>query len=218
MFASLGRRLPRLGRVPRLCLAGACLLLALVSALGAKRPASSAPKASETVAVLVAARDLPAGHTLVAADVRVVRWPARLRPDNARGTPAAVVGRRLAGPVHAEEPITTTRLVGRELITGLAADQVATPVRLDDARAADVVHAGDHVEILETPRPAEFPDGTPAAHPAKVDIVARQALVLAVLPGTDEGAELVVATDRPTAVRISRDSPTQMFTVIVEPP
>src|SRR5579862_2422378 len=76
MFGSLRHRLPRLGRAPRLCLAGACLLLALLSATGAKHGPAPAP----SVAVLVAARDLPAGHTLARSDVAVGRWPPDLRP------------------------------------------------------------------------------------------------------------------------------------------
>ncbi|HET8583909.1 MAG TPA: SAF domain-containing protein [Jatrophihabitans sp.] len=214
MFGSLRHRLPRLGRVPRLCLAGACLLLALLSATGSKHGPAPAP----SVAVLVAARDLPAGHTLARSDVAVGRWPPELRPAGARAAPAEVVGQRLAGPVRVREPITTSRLVGRDLAAGLGAGQVAVPVPLDDPHAADVVHAGDRVQLLETPRPADAGVATPAAA-SRVAVVASGALVLAVLPVSgDAGTELVVAADRATAVRITRDRPSQMFAVIVDPP
>jgi hypothetical protein len=40
-----------------------------------------------------------------------------------------------------------------------------------------------------------------------------------VLPATDQaGAELVLAVDRATAVRITRDSSNHVFTAVVAPP
>src|SRR5579875_2710958 len=155
MFASM--RLGRFGRWPRLLLAGACLLLALLSATGAARHSSAAP----TARVVVAARDLPAGATLTARDLAVARWPAELRPSGARGDPSALVGRRLAGPVTAREPLTPQRLVGNALTRGLAADLVAAPVVLDDPHAADLVRPGDRVTVLATPRVPDVPDVTP---------------------------------------------------------
>jgi hypothetical protein len=49
--------------------------------------------------------------------------------------------------------------------------------------------------------------------------VAEHVLVLAVLPGADDAAaEVVLAVDESTAVRITRDRPAQMFTLVVDPP
>src|SRR6478609_2215197 len=108
MFRSLRARLPRIGRVPRLLIAGCCLLMALASAVGTKHQ----KPAADGVPTVVAARDLPAGHVLTRADLRVARLSARLRPIGARGDPAAFVRGRIAGPVRAREVITATRLVG----------------------------------------------------------------------------------------------------------
>src|ERR1700712_584737 len=95
-------RLPRIGRWPRLCAAGLCAVLAVSSALGARRGAA----ARAATPVVVAVRALPAGHVVAAADVAVGHWPARVRPGTARADPDDVIGRRLAGPVAAREPVT----------------------------------------------------------------------------------------------------------------
>jgi pilus assembly protein CpaB len=215
MPGSLRRRLPRIGRVPRLLAAGVCLLLALASAAGSadqrRRPATSVP-------VVVAARDLPAGATLTAKDLTVARWPPGTVPAGAQPEPAAFLGRRAAGPVVAREPITATRLVGAALTRGLPAGTVAAPVVLDDPHAADVVHAGDRVTVLETPRPDDAGLSASAA-PARVGTVATRVRALAVLPAAADGpGEVIVAVDESTAVRITRDRVTQMFTLVVEPP
>src|SRR5438445_10386052 len=102
MLRSFRRPLPRIGKWPRLLLFGMCLLLAAGSALGAKR---GAVHTSRTVAVVVAARDLPAGRALTRHDLRIARWPAPVLPAGVRGDPAAVVGRRLSGPVAAGEAV-----------------------------------------------------------------------------------------------------------------
>ena len=214
MFGSL--RLPRLGKWPRLLIAATCLLLALASALGAKQ--SGARAAPRSAPVVVAARDLPAGHLVSRRDVLVARWPADLRPAGAPGDPGAVIGHRLAGPVRAREAITATRLVGSDLAAGLAGGLVATTVALGDPHAIDLIRAGGRVDLLEAARPPDIADPGPA-RPARVHTVATSAVVLAALPATDQAdAELVLAVDRATAVRVTRDSSTHVFTAVAVPP
>jgi len=208
-------RLPRLGRFPRLCAVGICLLLAAQSAAGERSGAGAGPAAG--VPLLVSAQTLPAGHVLTGRDVRRVRWPATARPPGARADPAGVVGRRLAGPIGAGEPITGTRLVGRDLAAGLSGDLVAAAVPLADPHAIELLRPGDRIELLSTLRTDDL--GAPAS--GSVDALARDARVLAVLtvvPGGDAGAELVLAVSRPVAGRIVRDGPTHVFTAVLAPP
>jgi pilus assembly protein CpaB len=215
MFRSARRRLPRIGRWPRLCAAGVCLLFALTNAVGAKGTGTDAVR---TAAVVVARHDLPAGHRLRPADLAVSRWPARLRPAAARADPRALVGQRLAGPVGGLEAITSNRVLGRGLMQGLADGLVAATVSLDDPHTAELVRSGDRVDVLATPRPPEFGAATPGTVP-KVSTLVERAQVLAVLPKTDDSdAELVLAVDRNTAVRMNRERSAQLLTVIVDPP
>jgi Flp pilus assembly protein CpaB len=209
--------LPRFGRTPRLCAAGLCLVLALASTIGAHAQHAAAP-ASAVVSVVVAASDLPAGHSIARTDLRVARWPSSLRPAGARTAPEPLLGRRLAGPIAAGEAVTPARLFGGGLTTGLPRGTVATAVPLDDPHSGDLVRAGDHLDLLETPRPPDV-DTPSATSPTPVSTVASHALVLAVLPHTaDADAEVVLAVDRPTAVQIARDRAGQVFAVVADPP
>jgi pilus assembly protein CpaB len=208
--------LPRFGRTPRLCAAGLCLILALASTMGAHAQHAAGP-ARRWVPVVVSTSDLPAGHRIAGADLRVARWPPSLRPAGARAAPGSLIGRRLAGSVTAGEPVTSARLLGNGLTTGLARGAVAAAVPLDDPRAADLVRPGDHLDLLETPRPGD--SDTAPTGPPKVATVASHALVLAVLPRTAEAdAEVVLAVDRAAAVQVARDRAGQVFAVVADPP
>src|SRR3954452_2412425 len=207
--------LPRIGRWPRLLVAGTCLLLALASAVGGHQ-AVDAP-AAPAQPVVVAARPLPAGHLLARADLALARWPTAVRPAGARSDPSTVAGRRLAGPGGTGEAITRTRLIGADLATGLPAGLVAAAVTLDDPHTADLVRAGDHIDVLEASRAPEL--AAPPSLPPDIRTVTARSLVLAVLPASTEAdAELVVAVDRHAAVRIARDAAGHVFTAVVVPP
>jgi hypothetical protein len=159
-------------------------------------------------------------------DVVVRRWPARVRPAAARASPSEVVGRRLAGAVAVDEAITSTRLLGRDLTTGLDANSVAAPVLVDDAHLADLIHPGDRVSVLATTRLSDLAGAGPGADtrsPADVTVVVTRAVVLAVLadPGDGVGAaatEIVVAVPRETATRLARLRSSRVFAVLGDPP
>jgi Flp pilus assembly protein CpaB len=182
-----------------------------------RTPGAAAPE--RTVRVVVAARALPAGHVLAARDLAVARWPARLRPGAAVSAREQLIGARLAGPVGAREPVTSTRLLGTDLTSGLAAGIVATTVPLADPGTADLVHAGDRVDVLATPQP-DLDAPTPASTgPPRVSVVATRVRVLAISPATDaRSAEAVLAVDRATAITITRDRPAQTFTLVAGSP
>jgi hypothetical protein len=107
---------------------------------------------------------------------------------------------------------------GTGLAARLPAGFVAAAVGLDDPGGAELVRAGDRVDILETDRPTDLVDpGT--APPGSVDTVVRRGLVLRVVSGRDDGsAALVLAVDRPTALRLARDRTARVFTAVVVAP
>jgi Flp pilus assembly protein CpaB len=215
VFRRLHRRLPPIGRWPRLLLAGCCLMLALLSAVSAD-PAPA--PGGRTTPVVVAARRLPAGHVLARRDVVVAHWLPETRPVGAAAVPGPLLGRRLAGPVGGGEPVTPTRLIGADLAAGLSPGSVAAAVTLGDPHAADLVRAGDRIDLLATGKPLDTLAG-PAPARSRVRVLAADRLVLAVLPATTAAdAELVLAVDRASALRITRDSATQLFTAVVVPP
>lgn len=128
----------RLIRKRRRFVVAGLVFLAVWIALGMIR---STP---ETVAVLVAARDLPAGAVLAEGDLT----PGTLVREDAAGVqisdPSAAVGHVLLAPLAAREPLTTTRLLEAR---SLAAGHVLVSVHLvaDQAR---FVRAGDRIDLI----------------------------------------------------------------------
>lgn len=121
-------------------LALVCLAAAVLTGMHAVRPTPP-----PSVAVLTAARDLPAGTELATADLETRHFAAGTVPDGVLGAQAA--GRTLATGVRRGEPITEDRLVGQTLSTDAS---LAVPVRLPDAGMAALLHVGDRIDLVAT--------------------------------------------------------------------
>jgi pilus assembly protein CpaB len=158
-------------------LAGVCLIASLQAA---------APARPSLVAVLVAARDLPGGGPLSAADLTLTRLPPSAVPSGALRAAGEAVGRTLAAPVRRGEPLTDVRLVGPRLVDALGPGLVATPVRLADPALASLLRPGDRVDVLAAPA-----DPAAATH---TTVAAADVQVLAV-PVPDTGDETAAAVD-----------------------
>jgi Flp pilus assembly protein CpaB len=122
----------------RRSLAAICAAVAVLAGIRAVQP----PPAP-TVPVRVAARDLPSGTVLAADDLVTRRWPRQAAPPSAR----APLGRTLAAPLRAGEPVTDVRLVSPSLVSGYPG-RVALPVRVADADAAALLRVGDRVGLV----------------------------------------------------------------------
>ena len=193
-------------------LAAAALALGALVLAAQPTPTEPRPERRTTVEVVVAARDVPAGAVLAAADLRVARLPPDTVPDGVPGAADELVGRPLAGALRAGEPITDVRLVGPGLTAALPAGRVAAPVRLADLAVAGLVHPGDRVDVLAT-----APGATDA------EVVAEGALVLAGAGGDPAGSEpdaglLLLELDPATAGRLAAAAASDTLTVTLAPP
>jgi len=171
-----------------------------------------APPDPPTTATLVAARDLPAGHVISRDDLDVVRVSPETVPDVGRVGRDDLVGARLTGPVAAGEPVTTTRILDDALLARLGSSVVATPVRLPDAEVADLVRAGDLVDVYAA-------TGDPTA-PAEQ--IVRGATVV-VVPEPNEqsrsqGAVVVLALTEPESALIAQAAATTQLAVSLRAP
>ncbi|MEV0667458.1 Flp pilus assembly protein CpaB [Actinomadura luteofluorescens] len=164
------------------------------------------PGPPPSVRVLAAARDLPAGTPLAPSDLRRLDLPPSAVPSGALRTGGA--GRVLAGPMRRGEPLTDARVVGAGLLRGYGPGTVATPVRLADAGAARLVHPGDRVDVLTVPE-ADPANGPPSTRPRwdAARVVVSEVPVIAIPPpdenGPQDGALIVLATDRPQALALA---------------
>lgn len=168
-------------------------LAAAAVALGIE---AASPTAPETVDVTVAASDLDGGAKLAADDLATARLPPDALPRGLLDADDAL-GRVLAGPVRAGEPITDRRLLGPAVLDGWGADLVAAPVRLTDPGAAVYLRPGDRINLLATPADGAGPATT----------VAADTPVLAVEASDDEsldgGALLMVAASPEAAAELA---------------
>lgn len=186
------------------------LLLAAVALVLALRPGPAADAAAPQLEpVVVAARPLDAGRALDAGDLTVGRYPPGTAPGGVVPEPDLLVGRVLAGPVRAGEPLTDARLVGPGLTSLLPDGQVAAPVRLADLAVAGLVRTGDLVDVLAT-----GPDAVEA------ETLAAGVRVLAAGGSGDDAAAglLLVAVDTSTAARLAAAATTATLTVSLPPP
>jgi pilus assembly protein CpaB len=105
-------------------------------------------------ATLVAAHDLPAGHTLAAGDLARRDMPVAFLPSRALpATRSAVaVGRRLVSPLRAGDPITENSIDGQRVVAlaeQLRAGARAVTVPVDEVSSqAGLVRPGDKIDLM----------------------------------------------------------------------
>ncbi|HKC46540.1 MAG TPA: Flp pilus assembly protein CpaB [Gemmatimonadales bacterium] len=131
--------------------AAAYLALAYLRDRTPRLMAAEAPR----VQVAVAARDLPLGAILSAADVRMIDWLGEAVPPGYLHSPQDAVGRGLITSVKANEMLLDTRLAPRGAGGGLSVTipdgQRAVSVRVDDViGVAGFVLPGTRVDVVVT--------------------------------------------------------------------
>ncbi len=104
------------------------------------------------MAVLVAARDLPAGHTVTGADIARRRVPTAAVADAVKAVSSESVdsGRILTGPIRAGEMLSATRLRAPDTFDGLAPDRRAVHIPLRDNGTLALLHPGSRVDMYST--------------------------------------------------------------------
>jgi pilus assembly protein CpaB len=107
--------------------------------------------------VVVAAKSLPMGTRLTAADLKTVAWPASNPIVNGFSDPQAIVDRGLLTSVAENEPVTETKLAAREAGAGLPPSippgMRAMSVKVNEVvGVAGFVIAGTRVDLLVTLR------------------------------------------------------------------
>jgi Flp pilus assembly protein CpaB len=184
-------------------LAALCVGVAVVAGIQAARPAPA-----PTRVVRVAAHDLASGAVLTPDDLVARRYPTAVAPAGSVPDP---VGRTLAAPVRAGEPVTDVRLVAPSVVAGYPG-RVALPVRVADADAAALLRVGDRVGLVA----ADPRRGTASYVAVDVPVlalprVAADTSATAQLPG-----RLVVVAVFPSDVgRIAGAAATALLSVVI---
>lgn len=105
-------------------------------------------------AVTTFARDVPAGALLTADDLAQTQLPQSVTPANAIRDPELAAGQILAAGAAAGEVVTTTRLVGPDLVTELEAGEppgepfTMVPLALAEPDILPLLHHGARVDVV----------------------------------------------------------------------
>ncbi|WP_416563635.1 SAF domain-containing protein [Nocardia testacea] len=125
-------------------------VLAALCALAAVALFLRGDPAHARIPVVVAARDLPPGHLLTAADLRLASYPPDAAPDGAATDSAPLHGAVLTAALRAGEVLTDVRVVGPRLAEAATGrpDARIVPVRLADTAITEILRAGDRVDVV----------------------------------------------------------------------
>lgn len=151
MFSNQPGRRPvrRFSRTHRQLLAAGLAGIAALMTISLLRPSPPA-----TTAILVANRELPAGHTISDSDVGEAQWPTSVGPPPSVAEIDDIRGRVTTGPLAAGEPIGVARVIGPGLLELAGAtssdgtELVAAPIRLADSGQAALIRPGDTVDVI----------------------------------------------------------------------
>ncbi|MEV0297253.1 SAF domain-containing protein [Nocardia sp. NPDC050710] len=163
--------------------------------------------------VVIAGRDLAPGRLLEASDLRVVPRESGTLPDGAARDAGALVGATLTGAMRAGEVFTDLRVLGPRLAAAAtgASDARIVPIRLADTAVAEILRAGDRVDVVG----AEESTG-PGIRPART-LAADAAVVLVSAPGDRHAAPervVLVAMDAEHAIAVAAASLRISLTVV----
>jgi pilus assembly protein CpaB len=101
--------------------------------------------------IVVAAKGLEAGTTLVSTDVKAIAWPANELPDGAYEKPDQLIGKTLLSSLSTSEPVLASRLASEEgggpsatVPPGMRAISVHVS---DSSSLLNLLHAGHKVDV-----------------------------------------------------------------------
>lgn len=182
--------------------------LAVLTGIGAVRPP---PPPSD--AIVVAARDLPAGTVLAARDLRLTELPPGALPDGRFASVEPVVGEMVAAPVRRGEPLTDVRLVQDSLLQGYPRGSVLSSIRIADASSLVGVRVGDTVNVLASDPAAQRPPRTLAVGIQVASMSRPQESI-----GSSDAMVLRVAVPEETALALADATVHESLAVVVAAP
>lgn len=171
--------------------------LAVLAGLGAVR------ESPDGVRVVVTSHDLASGQVIKESDVRIAVLAHA--PDHALPTSKAV-GRRVAGPMRAGEPLTDYRVLKPDALDGYAADAVLTSIVVPDVGSLTGVQVGDRIDVI-----AVDPHGE-----SKAEVLARGVEVVTLPPVEEErdAVSLGIVTTETIALTLASAGFESRFTVM----
>ena len=179
------------------------------------------PAPDDTVAALAAARDLPAGKSLDAADTVLVNIPPGLVPGGSFNDGASLRGKQLAAPLRQGQLISDAQLLGPGLLAGTSPGSVAVPLRMADPSSVRLVSPGQLINVVMSGADSFDQPGTANVLATGVPVLwtsARGGKELQWLGDSETDGLIVVAADAEQSRRLAGASTQgKLFFVLVAP-
>jgi pilus assembly protein CpaB len=168
-----------------------------------------APRPTPGEYVVTAARDLQPGASLTASDLRQVRFSTAQLPAGAITRPGTAIGHRLGSAMRRGEPLTDVRLDDAGTLASPGHGLVATPIRLADTRAAQLLQPGMRIDVLAASSSSTLDSVGAGVAPATV--VASDVTVVAVPTSSASGpsANAIDPLDQDGALVVLATTPAQ---------
>lgn len=203
---------------PRRVAGGLCLVLGALSLLHGR------PSHARLTEVLTAARDLPAGTVLHAADLAALRWPVSAVPPGVQTSGRAILTRTTAVPVARGTPITLGQLLEPRLADALAHGYVAATLSLDGTGAQAMLQSGSYVDLYARDDDSldivegKSPSGTGSTGPVASRVEVLSVIAPAAAGSANANPTLVIATSRSIATQLSAHANATFLATLVAPP
>ncbi len=180
------------------------LVAAFCAGLAVLTGLSAIQQSPDGVRVLVARHDLASGHLITEGDLRTAVAGSGARPSHTLTTRQAV-GRQVAGPMRAGEPITDYRVLRPDALDGYGPDAVLISIPVPDSSGVTGLQVGDRIDVV-----AVDPHGE-----SRAEVVARGVEVVTVPhPEDADTPTLSVVTTEAVALALATAGLESRFTVM----
>lgn len=165
--------------------------------------------------VLVATGSLSAGTTLTASDFTQKTLPDDFAWETLQAQPGELVGRVLAHSLAANQPISSSDLIGQGLLTGLPENYVAVSLPVSASTSASLLNVGNVIDVYGSSN-----DGLNTGV-----LIASSATILAIpssakssmFSGGATTSSIIVGVDSVAAISIAGNTSNQGFMVALLP-
>jgi Flp pilus assembly protein CpaB len=165
--------------------------------------------------VLVATQALSAGTTLTASDFTQKSLPDEFAWPTLQAEPSEIVGRVLAHSIAANQPISSSDLIGQGLLTGLPENYVAVSIPVSASTSASLLNVGNVIDVYGSSNDG-FNTGVLIASRARILALPANAKST-MFSGGSTTSSIIVGVDSVAAISIAGDSSNQGFTIALLP-
>lgn len=165
--------------------------------------------------VLVATGPLSAGTTLTASDFTKKTLPADFAWSTLQAQPSDLVGRVLAHSIAANQPLSSTDLIGQGLLTGLPENYVAVSIPVSASTSASLLNVGNVIDVYSSSNDG-FNTGVLIASGARILAIPSSAKS-SMFSGGSTTSSIIVGVDSVAAISIAGNVSSQGFMIALLP-